>query len=394
MGNKLKKLFFTFIAIIGIIGFIFGWNQFRKSALQGQKPLPTYFSYSQGELSSLRGLKSSASIQIEDLQYWEGIAFETVSTTKTDATTASKFYAYLMVAQRDAAYLSWNMHRRSEGSVDSISKQVICLFFLDVCPKISVRQQDAYSEALANVVLTKIRERIEEDRKQTQPYEIRSGDEFWVGKVPFKGIETGSWKTWLIPPVREFRLPPPDFSAPERQEQLEAVRNIFSTLTDQQKVAVAFWAGGPGTKTPPGMWLKTTSDSIKKANVSLERALFIRSVVSMGIADTEIAAMDSKYTYWAKRPFMIDNTIRTFMPTPNHPSYPSDSMAVAAFSVAFLGRYFPEEKERLNSLAQEAGDSRILSGIHFPVDVEQGFALGRNIAEAAIRQAEQVLIQW
>jgi hypothetical protein len=108
----------------------------------------------------------------------------------------------------------------------------------------------------------------------------------------------------------------------------------------------------------------------------------------MGLADTEITAMDSKYTYWAKRPFMIDNTLQTFMPTPNHPSYPSDSMAVTSFSLAALSHFFPEDRGKWESLAEEAGNSRLWSGIHFRADVEQASILGKRVAEAIISQAE------
>lgn len=390
MVHTSRKPFLIFIVLVGVIGLVFGWSQLQKRAPQSQRLLPTYFSYSQKELSSLEKLKSPNSIEVEDLWRWDDVAFETVGATKTDATVASKFYAYLMVAQRDAAYLSRNARGQFKGSIDPVSKQVVCLFFSDSCSKIPVRKQDDYSEALAKVVLAKVQGRIEEDKRTAKPYQLESGDEFWAGKAPFKGLDTGSWKPWLIPSARQFRLPPPpDFNAPEGRKHLEEVKGLFAALTNKQKYAIAFWAGGPGTKTPPGVWLQITSNAIKKENMNLERALFVRSVFAMGLADTEIAALHLKYTYWAKRPFMIDDTIITFMPTPNHPSYPSDSSAVAGFSAAILNHYFPEETEKWNALTEEAVNSRINSGIHFRVDVEQGVTLGRKVAEAVIRRAEE-----
>ena len=115
----------------------------------------------------------------------------------------------------------------------------------------------------------------------------------------------------------------------------------------------------------------------------LEKILLLRSVLAMTLADTEIAAMDSKYTYWVKRPFMRDNTILTFMPTPNHPSYPSEHAAIAGAGAAFLETFFPQE--RWAALSREAANSRIWSGIHFPMDAEKGLALGREIAEKVLQ---------
>jgi PAP2 superfamily protein len=208
--------------------------------------------------------------------------------------------------------------------------------------------------------------------------------------VTFKGIDTGSWKTWLVQSGNQFRLPPPaGYGSPEDQKQLQAVKDIFQHLTDKQKKAIAFWATGPGTKTAPGMWLKFASDAMQESSMRLEKILLLRSVLAMILADTEIAAMDSKYTYWVKRPFMRDNTILTFMPTPNHPSYPSEHAAIAGAGAAFLETFFPQQKERWAALSREATNSRIWSGIHFPMDAEQGLALGREIAEKVLQDVSQ-----
>jgi membrane-associated phospholipid phosphatase len=128
---------------------------------------------------------------------------------------------------------------------------------------------------------------------------------------------------------------------------------------------------------------------MQESSMRLEQILLLRSVLAMTLADTEIAAMDSKYTYWVKRPFMRDNTMLTFMPTPNHPSYPSEHAAIAGAGAAFLETFFPQQRERWVALSREAANSRIWSGIHFPMDAEQGLALGRAIAEKVLQDVSQ-----
>lgn len=357
---------------------------------QSGKTLSPYFSYSADELKPLADLQSSEAITLDDLISWEDKAFEMVGQTKSDATLASKFYAYLWTAQRDFASLSSQTPGEFSGDIGVVSREVACLFFSGSCSKLLSDEPDRYSKAIADLVLAKIRQRMEQDKKTERSYEIKEGDPFWKSIGTFKGIDAGSWKTWLIRSGSQFRLPPPaGYGSPEDQNQLRAVKNALPNMTDKQKKAIAFWATGPGTKTAPGMWLKFASDAMRENSMHLEKILLLRSVLAMTLADTEIAAMDSKYTYWVKRPFMRDDTILTFMPTPNHPSYPSEHAAIAGAGGAFLEAFFPEQKDRWTTLSREAANSRIWSGIHFPMDVEQGLALGRKIAGKGLTYVSQ-----
>lgn len=177
-------------------------------------------------------MKSSEEITPDDLTYWEDKAFELVGQTKSDATLASKFYAYLWTAQRDftslSSRLSSQRQGRFQGDIGVVSREVTCLFFSESCSKLLSDEPDRYSKAIADVVLAKIKQRMEHDKNTAQSYQIKEGDPFWKSIGTFKGIDAGSWKTWLIRSGSQFRFPPPaGYGSAEDQNQLQAVKTPF-----------------------------------------------------------------------------------------------------------------------------------------------------------------------
>ena len=52
-----------------------------------------------------------------------------------------------------------------------------------------------------------------------------------------------------------------------------------------------------------------------------------------------------------------------------------------------MSHYFPERADEWMTIAEEIGDSRVWSGVHFPIDVEQGYTLGEQVALANLRNS-------
>jgi membrane-associated phospholipid phosphatase len=96
--------------------------------------------------------------------------------------------------------------------------------------------------------------------------------------------------------------------------------------------------------------------------------------------DAIIASHDAKFTYWVIRPSQADPGINVAIGLPNFPSYPSNHSTISAGMATILGAMFPAEKTGLDALAEEAGRSRILGGIHYSFDNSAGLRLGRTIA--------------
>jgi hypothetical protein len=377
------------IVIIALVVFLLAAAVVFITQRHSQKPrvsMKTYFSYTGQDTDTLSGLESAKNISMGEIQKWQDKAYELVEAHGTVDVDASKVYAYLAVAQMDAAALSYNTHDTFAGSVASISKDVLCQFYQDSCNGLLVSNQDEYSKTLAVTVLAKVRQRIAEDDKGIKPSVLKTGAQYWYGPAPQIGISAASFKPWLVKSSSQFRAAPPfDLASPEQQKQLATVKKQLAGATNDQKAIVVKWAGGPGTRTPPGIWMTLADDYMQEKQVPLNKYIETRALTAMSIADSVSAVFDSKYFYQYPRPNMFDTSIITIMPTPNHPSYPAGHATISWSAATVLSRYLPENNQEWERLAKEASDSRTIGGIHFPIDNEAGTKLGTDVATEALK---------
>jgi acid phosphatase (class A) len=63
------------------------------------------------------------------------------------------------------------------------------------------------------------------------------------------------------------------------------------------------------------------------------------------------------------------------------PSYPSGHAAVGAMMAIVLADMVPEQRSALFAFGWEYGEARVISGVHFPSDVEAGRILGTMLVE-------------
>ncbi len=284
--------------------------------------------------------------------------------------------------------MSYRLKKRLEGSFDPISRKTLALFFPFLQPgqEQNEAEKDIYSETLADIVIAKIKARLQEDLRNSRPYPIKKGERYWAGKEPFWGLEIGSWKPWILLAGDQFRLAAPPDDNLFWQDQVQAVKLACDTAGEDKKRLVYFWAGiSRKGASQSGDWLKIANDYMWNQHIPLAQMLLVRATLAMGIEDATIAAFDSKYTYWVKRPSMLDNQLKTFIAVPNHPSYPSGHSTIASTSRVILAYFFPQAQSLWSDLAHEAGWSRIWCGLHFPIDDQVGKALGEKIGQAAIQ---------
>lgn len=379
------------IIVLGISGWI-GYQQLfinKVTNIPDQSVLdktPTYFSYTTAELEALKNSEKPEEVTTtEDLYFWEEEAYKLVAKNQSVDVYASKVYAYLLVARRDVLLLTKSIVTDFRGDTSLISKKVLCEFYPTDCAGLVINNTDTFSEKLSDIVIQKVKKRIANDAARTHESVLKPDIKYWQSLEPKIGIDAASYQPWMLEKGDQFRVPEhPDFAVQKFDTQLAQVKNAWMNITSDQRKAVVFWAGGPGTKTPPGLWLDISGEYMLEKKVTVEKYLDTQALLGIAMADAVIAVFDSKYTYQVRRPFMLDASIKTVMPTPNHPSYPAGHSTISNAALVVLEKELPENSSEWQVLAKEAGLSRVWGGIHYPVDDEQGNILGKQVGEYAL----------
>jgi len=212
-----------------------------------------------------------------------------------------------------------------------------------------------------------------------------SGPGIWTGVNP-PGIAESTWKPWVLSSPGHFRLPaPPAHDSEQRVIELAETKTFARTprtngLAFQWQYGIY---GGPNTH---ALWNRAISQRIfeERLDDNAPWAARAYSMQSVAFFDAYIASQDGKFTYWVARPNQFDPEITTLFPTPNFPSYPSNAAIFNGTAAAVIGHLFPRDAEMLKGVAEQSGESRIWSGIHFRSDVEGGRTVARNVADLVI----------
>jgi membrane-associated phospholipid phosphatase len=220
-----------------------------------------------------------------------------------------------------------------------------------------------------------------------------TGDGFWQPTPPGYFQQpvdplAGTWRTWVLARGDQYRpAPPPSYGSPAWSAELGGVQEAVARRTPDQEAAVRFWAGGPGTVTPAGLWIEIARDLIVRDGLDAAHAARVLALTSVAMADGFICCWDAKYTYWTERPITADPTLETLIPTPPFPSYTSGHSTISAAAATVLGHLFPDDAAALANRAEEAKDSRLWAGIHFPIDNEMGALGGSMIGRLVVARA-------
>ncbi|APC50054.1 chloroperoxidase [Virgibacillus halodenitrificans] len=205
----------------------------------------------------------------------------------------------------------------------------------------------------------------------------------------------GSWTTYFIRYQQDewvsafngktihFKIRHPE--SIDWYKQLAVVQRTQRKLTREQKTIATYWGSGVATK----QWTPIADQLIDSYGVEAPRGARILAALHAAINDAFVLTWSYKFKWFVARPNQLDHNLATFLCTPRHPSYPSGHAAVAGAAETVLSYFFPAERRRLHELAEEAAQSRLYAGVHFPVDNEQGLRLGRQVGELAVDQLRE-----
>lgn len=369
---------------------------------------------------------------------WNEIARELVKKYRVSPPAAARIYALLSVAQYDSLIVTWH-HRYLHQRVAPFASTQSLL------PLVSTPKDPTYPSDHAAVAATSAtilsdlfpqeQERLRQYVTQHQesrlwagvnyPSDITAGDQIgravaeqvilqartdgaqdqsWYGMFP---IGENVWfssanpaippllplwsqvRPWLMSSPSQFRpTPPPPLGSPEFEAALKEVKTIRDSLTSEQWRIAEFWADGPGTATPPGHWNQIATDLIRRYPMNELRAARTLALMNMAIMDAGISCWDAKYHYWLLRPSQADPSIKPALALPNFPSYTSGHATFSGAAAEVLSYIFPQQRDHLQALANEAAMSRVYGAIHYRFDGEQGLIAGRAIGGLAIERAK------
>lgn len=195
--------------------------------------------------------------------------------------------------------------------------------------------------------------------------------------------DAGEWQTWVLASIQEVMpAAPPDREA--SLAELEELKAMAAQRDAAAEAQVAYWNAGA----PSYRWLSMAIAEHAQAQIGPNpRSARGLALINIAVYDATVAAWAAKYAYNRPHPSELDRSLTTLIDDPNSPSYPSEHAVVAGAASTILAYLFPDRADVFAAAAEEAANSRLLAGVHYPSDVEAGLELGRAVAEQVIAKA-------
>lgn len=338
------------------------------------------FTYTPEEIKNLKQLTSVCCMSNAELQRWDCLAQNSILLKKISFYENTRLFTYLYAAQAEAAALSLQVKGSYQGSLDPLSYQVIALFIPDI---VKPAKKDAYSEALSQIVLKRIKERVEEENASTRAFVVPEEKQASFNA----GLDVAKWKPWkAIPDTDYWPPPPPPLNDPVWKEQIKQIKQLQNPMTGEKKRIILRWAG----KLRPWLddWRALANDYIFSHCVDFHKACEVRAALMIGMYDCVTAYVNAKYHYLMIRPQTYDSSVTYIIPVPKHPSYPAGHACEGGVASTILSHFFPSYACCWKQMAGETGLSRIWAGIHYPLDIQEGEKLGNKVARKVLENQQ------
>jgi membrane-associated phospholipid phosphatase len=193
----------------------------------------------------------------------------------------------------------------------------------------------------------------------------------------------GNWRTWVISSGRDYRVPPPP-SAKDTKDEMKQLALIMGQNDAQAQQQIAFWDAGA----PAYRWMDLLNSRVLAGTPTTPYPHRVYTYVAQAMYDATVATWEAKYYYRRPRPSEMDHDLPTVLPVPDSPSYPSEHAAAAQAAAAVLAYFLPAEAQSFQTMAEQAGWSRVQAGLQYPSDYYAGLALGKKVAEQVIAKAK------
>ncbi len=241
------------------------------------------------------------------------------------------------------------------------------------------------------------------------PYVAPVGFGFWVFTNPNAPAISPymSQRRLLVPGSDEGTTlaPPPPFSTDPSSAYYAMVKRVYDaslTLTTDQKAMADYFKDNPGYGAGGGfVWC--LQEALRIANPTLDQAALTFAKVGLATHDVTLVLFRAKYIFNVMRPVTyirayINPTWNTYIPTPNHPEFPSghatsngailtmlsnsfgENFPLTLHTYDYLG-YTARHFNTWTELSTEASDSRIYGGLHYVETQDKSLVQGKKVAQ-------------
>lgn len=292
-------------------------------------------------------------------------------------------------------------------------------------PSKVMKASQQFADSIGNQILRWAGKDNYKQLRTAPKYNVTQEEGRWVPTPPMyaQAVEP-HWmemRTLVMDSAAQFRpLPPPVYNVTNKNSEfykaLLEVKQIHSTLTDEQKSIADFWDDNPfkmnvtghvmyATKkfSPPGHWMNIVGIAAKNAGADFDKTVAAYAHTSIALFDAFISCWDEKYRSNYVRPQTVINKYlqadwEPYIQTPPFPSHTSGHATVSAAAAEVMTSWFGDQlsftdtsslefgiKSRqivsFRKAAEEAAMSRLYGGIHYRFDNEHGTAAGRKLGE-------------
>jgi hypothetical protein len=240
------------------------------------------------------------------------------------------------------------------------------------------------------------------------PYVPLVGSGLWIPTSPTPAVNPYAYQRRLLVPGSAngtTLVPPPSFSTVPGSAFYNMVKEVYDaslTLTAGQKAMADYFKDVPGY-TPGGTYVALMSQALDNTKPTLDMAALTYVKVGLAQHDAGIILFTNKYQFNTIRPLTyirayIDPNWNTYIPTPNHPEFPSGHSTTGGSVLNMMSKLFGEDfhitlhtYDYLNypsrsytsftQLSNEISDSRLYGGLHYRATLDKSTEQGKKVAE-------------
>ena len=243
------------------------------------------------------------------------------------------------------------------------------------------------------------------------PYVPPVGLGLWIPTSPTPAVNPYAYQRRLLVPGSAngtTLVPPPPFSTVVGSPFYNMVKEVYdasatpTTLTADQKALADYFKDVPGY-TPGGTYVALMSQALDNTKPTLDIAALTYVKVGLAIFEASTVLFTNKYQFNLIRPVTyikayIDPNWSTYIPTPNHPEFPSGHSVTGGAALTMMSKIFGEDfhitlhtYDYLNypsrsytsftQLSNEISDSRFYGGLHYKATLVKSTEQGKKVAE-------------